>query len=689
MNTTNFKNRLSQIIDPDPMEVGVQETGESVIDDFRGTLAGRDTSAAGVFINLASFNDLQRQALTDNSQQSIHLYVDAGIALSNELCTNWFRELGKAQAMNTADRNILSNVGALTATMMGIFGAGATSIAGVAGATGFAETLYTSEMANFIVAPDISEVQEAINLERANRVVELKQSLAGKDYNYYEARSELIRYDNSCSHLAVKRFVKTSLDNASEGLALQFKLATGTPEEEMLLAEMNQIKAQKRFQLLTEKGRDSVFKIRSDRITTNTARDLSALLGKTISPQQIYPLYAMLTIENEQFSLNGLKKIAATLNNLADREGQINFTDSEKLKIMEILNKLNEETEKSLEKRAKIYIKTNLEKAAEALSALASKTPELQALQKLNQHPLKIAPLYALVTGMDKISTRGMLKMNSALSEIFQDAEKSYKDLSKETKQKLNQVFEGLDAETKSELQKLAKPYLSQLKPEHQLARERKNQETLTLVANKLNEILQSKNISDLKISPSQVVALYAKIVINPQEKRHKNNIDQALESLKINGKYPEIIGDPTKKPAFKDFLGNTEHKDFLELQSIQFDYITDTSFNNIVSDINTLLAPFKSEGKYKNLELKPKHVLPLYALLFKTDSISKQGAKEIQDALISLEDESGMYSWMALESKISAGQKMKLLNAIKDIYETENMKSKHYLSRGIEIYLK
>ena len=196
--------RLSEIIDPHTME---SDQGGSEVTNLRGV------QAAGSSPTWTYFKQMETAGAEDAGADQIKSYLSAGITLSDALCSEWFRLLGRAQATVNADRDLLSNVGALSATVLGLANANSAVTGGIAGGFGFLENTMSSEMANFIVAPDVSQVQQNIMLQRVELANDIENSAS--QINFYQARRALITYDNTCSHLAIKRVVNDSISSAN------------------------------------------------------------------------------------------------------------------------------------------------------------------------------------------------------------------------------------------------------------------------------------------------------------------------------------------------------------------------------------------------------------------------------------------------------------------------------------------
>ena len=195
--------RLSSVLNPGHLYD--KDAGTSEIKAFRGDTA---------FPTTASWAYLRADSATNYTDTGkAQAYLQAGIFLSDQLCSDWFRKLGQAQAQVNADRDIISNIGALTAVIMGITQAPAVAVGAAAGASGFLENMFKTEEANYIVAPSVAKVQAAIDLQRSVLAAELWND---ETLNYYQAEVALRRYDNTCSHLSLKRIVDESISRTAD-----------------------------------------------------------------------------------------------------------------------------------------------------------------------------------------------------------------------------------------------------------------------------------------------------------------------------------------------------------------------------------------------------------------------------------------------------------------------------------------
>lgn len=136
-------------------------------------------------------------------------YLYSGIALSNELCNNWFDNLYITNLTLSQSSDLISSTGSLTSAILGFSRAKSKDIGLIASVFGFAKESNDSIMANYIVATDLTTLAAAIKEYRAGYAQQLENT--NEPWNYYTARRAIMAYDNSCSALAVKRFVNSKV----------------------------------------------------------------------------------------------------------------------------------------------------------------------------------------------------------------------------------------------------------------------------------------------------------------------------------------------------------------------------------------------------------------------------------------------------------------------------------------------
>ncbi len=173
-----------------------------------------------------TFDRLTHDAADTNQAAPIRLFLTSGMALSDDLCSQWFQRLGAAQAKAEFAKGLVGNLGALSAVLLGVTGGGTAAVSAVAAGTTFTQNSIDSGVASFIVAPDVGVVQRGVQLLRDSKRTEILQALDSAEgperrhFDFFQARSALISYDNLCSHNEIKRYVDAAVKNTNDKAAL-------------------------------------------------------------------------------------------------------------------------------------------------------------------------------------------------------------------------------------------------------------------------------------------------------------------------------------------------------------------------------------------------------------------------------------------------------------------------------------
>ncbi len=192
---------------PPPIDpVRVEDNGGTQAQqNFRGPVASGIPDAASTF--MARYKNAVANAGTSTDTQTAKLFLEAGIALSDDLCASWFQALGQAQVRVNTQKDFAGNLGALTAVLLSVTGAPTAAVGGIAAGTNFSVKTLDSELANYIVAPDVGIVERAVIGERNM----MASDILSQNLGFYQSYSKLVNYDNLCSHNEVKRIVDASV----------------------------------------------------------------------------------------------------------------------------------------------------------------------------------------------------------------------------------------------------------------------------------------------------------------------------------------------------------------------------------------------------------------------------------------------------------------------------------------------
>jgi|GEM_PF-4268828 len=183
------------------------QPNNSPADKLRGNLE-YDNSGSVIRCDKTNKTFLCIQKLSSedpSSNEKAVEYLNIGITLSNELCSNWFEHLYIAQTSLKQTGDVLSATGSLASTMLGVFKADSKTVSATAALFGYGKQSADNLNANYVVAADLPTVTAAVTEYRADYAKNITDAIP--NWNYYTARRAIMAYDNTCSALAVKRFV--------------------------------------------------------------------------------------------------------------------------------------------------------------------------------------------------------------------------------------------------------------------------------------------------------------------------------------------------------------------------------------------------------------------------------------------------------------------------------------------------
>jgi hypothetical protein len=220
---------LSEIMNPEPRESSYQSNDENGGPRLsRGKITSETVAPAGTYahtLSLASANprdpDLART------------FLRAGVSLSNEVCSAWLSKLGEAQSQIAVEKDFLGSVGLLTSTLLGATRADSKLITISSAGFEFSRSMISSSEANYIVAPSIALIQKLVEQERRAVKLDIFAEAVKPGYSYWDARSHLIDYDNTCSHLSIRRLVSEKLGGTDGRAEVELKALASRMAEQV------------------------------------------------------------------------------------------------------------------------------------------------------------------------------------------------------------------------------------------------------------------------------------------------------------------------------------------------------------------------------------------------------------------------------------------------------------------------
>lgn len=144
-------------------------------------------------------------------------YLDAGFALSDYYCDEFFRDADESQRRRRFGRALTNDTGTVISTVLGLANAGQNVVTGVAAGFGFGDNIWRNYDDAFVVTPDLSNIQALVTAAQDN----FREKTLGKDKKgnsvvlpktYGKAQTVIMRYANLCSTLGMKALLSQSTD---------------------------------------------------------------------------------------------------------------------------------------------------------------------------------------------------------------------------------------------------------------------------------------------------------------------------------------------------------------------------------------------------------------------------------------------------------------------------------------------
>lgn len=210
--TANLGDRLGTMKNPDPVLEGP---------GYRSDLNSRQP------LILANYRVLLRATSTEGGQielrdyvkgQTVDMraYLDAGFALSDMYCAEFFRDAEESQRRRRYGRSITNDVGTAITTILGLANAGQNLVTGAAAGFGFGDSLWRNYDEAFVVAPNLSNVKSLVLA--AQDVFRKRTYEQELPINYSTAQSIILRHAEQCSTLGMQSLLNQSANQQEQAL---------------------------------------------------------------------------------------------------------------------------------------------------------------------------------------------------------------------------------------------------------------------------------------------------------------------------------------------------------------------------------------------------------------------------------------------------------------------------------------
>ncbi len=166
------------------------------------TLYGRFLRAQGGY-SLASYDEVA---------PNVHDYLDAGIAISDLACSDWFVYHDNLATRANYSKGLLDILGAITVSSLGFADASSTAMGAVALLFGGIDAGYANFEANFKLSAILGKLEENLAKIRAKTGTNLRTNAKSGSYTFPQAKTALRTYHKSCSRRHVERYISDSVD---------------------------------------------------------------------------------------------------------------------------------------------------------------------------------------------------------------------------------------------------------------------------------------------------------------------------------------------------------------------------------------------------------------------------------------------------------------------------------------------
>lgn len=147
------------------------------------------------------------------NEDKIKDMIDAGVAVSNEACADWFAHHNASFEQVERQQGIINILGNMLVAALGIEEASTNTMGYVALALGGVNAGYETFKSDFFLSGTIWKLEKGVRTGRLELANTLKEGVSGENkYNYYTARDALRQYHNTCSRLQLIAYVEESVE---------------------------------------------------------------------------------------------------------------------------------------------------------------------------------------------------------------------------------------------------------------------------------------------------------------------------------------------------------------------------------------------------------------------------------------------------------------------------------------------
>ncbi|MHA6767027.1 hypothetical protein [Sphingobium ummariense] len=182
------------------LKLGYQESRKQTVSRYKPV-----ENQAPVPLQCIAFKEFATEA---DRTKAVAAHVQAGLALSDYFCDNFFERVAEHAGKRRFARNSTNDVGSMVSVVLGLAAAGSGWTGGVGAGFGLADSFWRNYDENFLVSADLPTMQQLVYSEQDKFRDGLKTRMPA---NFSDATNVIIRYANLCSFVGMRRLLTTTM----------------------------------------------------------------------------------------------------------------------------------------------------------------------------------------------------------------------------------------------------------------------------------------------------------------------------------------------------------------------------------------------------------------------------------------------------------------------------------------------
>lgn len=168
----------------------------------------------------------------------VQSYFDAGVALSDLYCDDYFRRIALHKQKRHFYRSTTNDVGTAASVGLGLASAGSIITGGVGAAFGLFDALYRNYDAAFIVEPDLGQLLNVVKTAQKNYL-----SDQVPPSSLLKATAAITGYAQICSYAGMDQALNKTLEKGNDALSIEENVASAQSLPDRMAANAEKKKA--------------------------------------------------------------------------------------------------------------------------------------------------------------------------------------------------------------------------------------------------------------------------------------------------------------------------------------------------------------------------------------------------------------------------------------------------------------